>query len=89
MRWGRRNPRRYYDREGREQPPATVGSVLDCYKVQACCETCVHCSDIDHTRWPAAYPLPDIALHLLCTGCGAKGDRISVQVSRRDGAFRP
>ena len=73
-----RNPRRAYDKDGREIPPMTVANVrsLGCKTVEAFCEAmgCGHSAvvELDPLGLPGDFPAPDIALRLRCSRCGSK-----------------
>lgn len=70
-----RNPRRAYDKEGREIQPATVASqlALGRRKIEICCNACGrHRSGIDVGELPPATPIPDICLRYRCSICGSK-----------------
>ncbi|MBY0296829.1 MAG: hypothetical protein K2X71_12440 [Methylobacterium sp.] len=72
----RRNPRRAYDREGREIAPPTIGSLREQGETTAAvfchARDCGHHAVISTDRFPAELPFPDIALHLRCSGCCAR-----------------
>ncbi|GJE00011.1 hypothetical protein [Methylobacterium isbiliense] len=72
----KRNPRRAYDREGREIAPPTIGSLREQGETTAAvfchARECGHSAVISTDRFPADMPFPDIALHLRCSGCGAR-----------------
>ena len=78
-----RNPRRSYDREGREIPPGTIAGlrVHGATHVVAYCDNgsfvgrtrCGHSARIDVSGWPDHVIIPDIGLRLRCSACGRKG----------------
>ena len=74
-----RNPRRAYDENGNEIPPASVGrSKADGHRtVAAFCEAqgCGHHAVIPLDGWPDEMPVPDMALKLRCSKCGRGGSR--------------
>jgi hypothetical protein len=70
-----RNPRRVYDKDGREVRPATVASQaaqgLRC--VEIFCNDCNHYrSGIDVGDLPGETAIPDICLRYVCSQCGSK-----------------
>ena len=69
-----RNPRRAYDREGREIAPMTLGNMrsLGVRSVSATCEKCSHEAAILVDALPDDVPVPDVALKLRCSRCGAR-----------------
>ncbi len=81
------NPRRAYDADGNEIPPAIVASTraLGMKTVTAFCDPCGHHADIPLDRFPDAFPIPDIALRVWCSACGSK--RIVVHRDMND--FQP
>lgn len=71
----KRNPRRAYEKDGREIPPATVGSHmrLGRRKIEIFCNACNHyASGIDVSAFPPETPIPDICLRYVCSRCGSK-----------------
>lgn len=71
----KRNPRRAYDREGREIQPATVASqlALGRRQVEIYCNACGrHRGGIDVGELPPETPIPDICLSYRCSVCGSK-----------------
>lgn len=71
----KRNPRRAYDQDGREIPPATVGSrlALGLRCVEIFCSECKHNKNgIDVSDLPPETPIPDIYLRYICSRCGSK-----------------
>jgi hypothetical protein len=79
-----RNPRRTYDENGREIPPATVASTraLGMASVTAFCEAqgCDHYAIVSLEGWPGATPIPDMALRLRCSSCGGRKIRMMLNV---------
>jgi hypothetical protein len=79
-----RNPRRAYDRDGKEIPPATVASTraLGMTTVTAFCEAQVCWRDavIPLEGWAEATPIPDMALRLRCSQCGSQDIKIMLNV---------
>ena len=75
-----RNPRRAYDQDGSEIPPATIASTraLGMTTVTAFCEArgCEHHAIVPLERWPEALPIPDLALRLQCSKCGSRKIRM-------------
>lgn len=69
-----RNPRRAYDREGREIQPMTLANMrsLGARSVLASCEKCHHEATMPVDELPGELPVPDVALRLRCSRCGAK-----------------
>jgi hypothetical protein len=69
-----RNPRRAYDANGREIPPATLGYLRknDRRTVEASCHECQHSSVVNVDTFPNSFPVPDVALKLRCSACGSK-----------------
>lgn len=71
-----RNPRRAYDENGNEIPPATVAStraqgmntVSAFYKAQSCRHDAVTLL----VSWPDDMAIPDMALKLRCSECGGR-----------------
>ena len=71
----KRNPRRSYDKDGRELPPGTVGSHLarGLHCAEIFCHDCNHYKDgIDISSLPPETPFPDICLRYVCSRCGSK-----------------
>lgn len=71
----KRNPRRAYDRDGREIQPATVGShlALGRRKIEIFCNDCRRYGNgIDVSDLPPETPIPDICLRYRCSVCGSK-----------------
>lgn len=71
----KRNPRRAYDKDGKEIRPATVGShlALGLRHAEIFCNDCKHCrSGIDVSSLPPETPFPDICLRYVCSRCGSK-----------------
>lgn len=71
----KRNPRRAYDKDGREIQPATVASqmMLGRHQVEIYCNACRHYrGGIDVSDLPPETPIPDICLRYRCSVCGSK-----------------
>jgi hypothetical protein len=81
------NPRRAYDKDGHEIPPATVASTraMGIRAVTAFCDPCGHYAVVPLDRFPDALAIPDIALRVRCSACGSK--RIVVHLDMTD--FQP
>jgi hypothetical protein len=92
-----RKPRRVYDHEGNEIPPATVASsrALGMNSVMAYCEAqgCFHRAIIPLEGWPEATAIPDMALRLQCSRCGSRNIKMMLNVrelyTRVDGVASP
>ncbi|MGV7034829.1 hypothetical protein [Methylobacterium symbioticum] len=74
----RRNPKRAYDTEGREIEPATIANARanGAIGLIAECE-CGHEARIPFAGLPDDAYVPDVALKLQCSACGARGNRIT------------
>lgn len=71
----KRNPRRAYDRDGREIQPATVASqlALGRRQIEIYCNACGrHRHGIDISALPPETPIPDVCLRYVCSRCGSK-----------------
>lgn len=71
----KRNPRRAYDKDGRELQPATVASQLAFGRknVEVFCIGCGHHrGGIDVSELPPETAIPDICLRYRCSVCGSK-----------------
>jgi hypothetical protein len=81
------NPRRVYDKDGHEIPPATVASTraMGVRAVTAFCDPCGHYAVVPLDCFPGALAIPDIALKVRCSAWGAK--RIVVHLDMKD--FQP
>ncbi len=81
------NPRRAYDKDGNEIPPATAASTraIGVKAVTVFCDPCGHHADLPLDRFPNAFPIPDIAVRVRCSACGSK--RIVVHLDMDD--FQP
>jgi hypothetical protein len=92
-----RNPRRAYDQDGNEIPPATVASTRahGMSSVAAFCEAqgCGHDAVISLEGWPEATAIPDMALRLQCSRCGSRNIKMMLNVrelyTRVDGVASP
>ena len=69
-----RNPRRWYDADGREIPPMDLANMRQSgvRSVTAECEACKREAVVNCDALPADLPVPDVALPLRCSGCGSK-----------------
>ena len=74
-----RNPRRWYDSDGIEQPPATIANskANGARGLLVYCE-CGHSGAMPFDGLVDDLPVPDVALRLVCSSCGRK-DRISTR----------
>jgi hypothetical protein len=70
----KRNPRRSYDKDGRELQPATVGSELlgGRRMAEIWCNPCVRYAEVPIDGLPPELPIPDICLRYRCSKCGGK-----------------
>lgn len=77
-----RNPRRVYDATGREVPPATIASMRQsgARSISLWCGGCGHHAPMTVDHLPDHVPVPDIPIlyPVVCSSCGAKGERIRV-----------
>jgi hypothetical protein len=78
MRRSPRNPRRAYDKDGNEIPPATIAHLKTdaCRTVAAFCDECSHEGIVDVSGFPDDSPAPDVALKLRWSACGSKQIRV-------------
>lgn len=70
-----KNPRRAYDKDGNEIPPATVGGHLaqGLKLIDIFCNDCNHSKHgIDISSLPPETAMPDICLRYRCSRCGSK-----------------
>ncbi len=69
-----RNARRSYSADGREIPPATVGSerANGVHLVEIWCGECHHHAEVSTDDLPAKTPIPDICLRYRCSACGSR-----------------
>jgi ribosomal protein L44E len=69
-----RNPRRSYDKDGRELQPATVGSerAEGRYLAEIWCHSCARHVEVPTNDLPPALAIPDICLRYRCSKCGGK-----------------
>ncbi len=67
----RRNPRRAYDREGREIRPMDLANAAEngARAVRAICP-CGHVGEAPIDRFPPDMAVRDVGLHLRCSACG-------------------
>ena len=79
-----RNPRRAYDENGIEIPPATVASTRaeGMKTVLAFCEAqeCRHDAVVALEGWPGDTAIPDMALRLRCSKCGSRAAKVMINV---------
>ena len=79
-----RNPRRAYDQDGTEIPPAMVASrrALGMTTVMAFCaaQGCWHAAVTPLEGWLEATPVPDMALRLRCSKCGSRNIKMMLNV---------
>lgn len=72
----RRNPRRAYDRDGREIRPMDLANAVS-NGVKAIRATCPapyrHEGQVPLDRFPATMAVRDVGLRLRCSACGRKG----------------
>jgi hypothetical protein len=68
-----KNPRRWYDADGIEQPPATIANSMahGARGLLVFCE-CGHSGAMSFDGLPDDLPVPDVALRLVCSACGRK-----------------
>ena len=72
----RRNPRRAYDREGREVQPMDLANAAEngVRFIRAICPPpCRHEGQVPLASFPSTMAVPDVGLYLRCTACGRKG----------------
>jgi hypothetical protein len=79
-----RNPRRAYNEDGSEIPPATVASTKaqGMSTVSAFCQAngCDHDAVVLLDGWPDQTPIPDMALKLRCSKCGGRQIKMMINV---------
>ncbi|MBO1905849.1 hypothetical protein J4G37_13215 [Microvirga sp. 3-52] len=79
-----RNPRRAYNEDGNEIPPATVASTRaqSMTTVAAFCQAngCDHDATVPLHGWPDQTPIPDMALRLRCSKCGSRQIKMMINV---------
>jgi hypothetical protein len=68
------NHRRARDRDGREIPPATVGTerAAGVHLVEIWCGDCHHHAEISTRAMPTDLAIPDICLRYRCSQCGGR-----------------
>ena len=68
------NPRRAYDKDGREIAPATVHSLrADGYtRAEVWCNDCTRHAEVSLDGLPEELPVPDICQRYRCSVCGGK-----------------
>jgi hypothetical protein len=80
-----RNPFRAYDQQGKKIAPATVASVraLGLNSVAAFCEKrgCERSAVVSLDGWSGDMAIPDLALHLRCSKCGGRANKIMLNVA--------
>jgi hypothetical protein len=78
----KRNPRRAYDKQGREIEPMTLGNMrsIRVRSVSATCDACSHEGVVNCDRWPEDLPVPDVALRLRCSQCGSKAIKATLHM---------
>ena len=70
-----RDPRRAYDKDGREIKPATVArqAALGLHRVEIFCNDCNNYrGGIDASGLPPETAIPDVCLRYICSRCGSK-----------------
>ena len=71
-----RNPRRAYDEEGREIRPMDLANMRahGVRSFDATCERqdCGHEATVNVDHLPAAMPVPDVGLRMVCSKCGGR-----------------
>lgn len=70
-----RNPRRAYDREGREIPPMTLGNMRKSVRSRCVWAECLACRrevELAVDQLSDWVPVPDVALRLRCSSGGSK-----------------
>ena len=91
-----RNPRRAYDKDGREYPPSHDGARRN-HGINTLWATWAEdrlgqAAKIDASRFPDDMPVPDVGLRLRCSKCGGRnvqtmaelvGERLAQALSRR------
>ena len=83
----RRNPRRAYDREGRECRPMDLANAAEngVRFIRAICPPpCRHEGEVALDRFPSTMAVRDVGLYLRCTACGRKGPETEPVWPRRD-----
>ena len=79
-----RNPRRAYNEDGSEIPPATVASTkaqgMSTVAVFCQAHGCDHDAVVPLNGWPDQTPIPDIALKLRCSKCGSRSIKVTLNV---------
>jgi hypothetical protein len=79
-----RNPRRAYNEDGSEIPPATVASTKaqGMSTVSAFCQAsgCDCDAVVPLDGWPEETPIPDMALKLRCSRCGSRSIKVMLNV---------
>ena len=70
-----RNPRRAYDKDGREIEPMMLDNMavsLHSSEVWAECQACKREVRVDVGWLPGSTPVPDVALRLRCSACDSR-----------------
>ncbi len=74
------NPRRAYDRNGREIPPMTLATMREHGVRSVAAEGqkigCGHAGSVNVDHLPGDFPVPDVALRLRCSACGSPNVKI-------------
>jgi hypothetical protein len=85
-----RNPRRAYDKDGKEISPATIADIraLGVTTVEAVCEVCGHEAIVDVSEASDDVPVPDVTLRLRCAQCGSRNIRTSMEMDAYYHALR-
>lgn len=80
--WHRCNPRRGYDKTGRELKPVTVGMRRrnGTRTVEVYCEACLHHATISTDGLPDHVAVPDVGLRLRCSACGSREIRSRIDI---------
>ncbi len=84
-----RNPRRAYDRDGREIRPMDLANAAShgVTMLRAFCPPpCQHDGLVPLNRFPAIMAVRDVGLRLRCSACGRKGPETESVWPRRDKA---
>jgi hypothetical protein len=85
----RRNPRRAYDRDGREIAPMDLANAVKNggWAIRAICPLpCRHEGELPIDRFPTTMAVRDVGLRLRCSVCGRKGPETEPVWPRRDKA---
>ncbi|WNJ89625.1 hypothetical protein [Bosea sp. 685] len=84
------NPRRSYDKVGRELPPATVGGERTQGRrlAEIICHPCVRFVEVPIDDLPPDLPIPDICLRYRCSKCGGKNLSSRMSISEHYAQIR-